>query len=86
MAEVGPAANLFVVDEYGDEALWHIAVDEQTTIFAELDEDRNVLVLSAEVARPLADQRAALYAFLLRYNHAWHATRSVRPGTCNSTI
>jgi len=78
MTEVGPAADLLVVDEYAEEGLWHIAVDDRTEIIAEIDEDRAVLVLSASAERALMEERGAVYELALRYNHAWRASGGVR--------
>jgi hypothetical protein len=72
MREVGPMADLLVLDEYESEQLWHIALDGETELVAELADERGTLVLSIPVGRP-ADPAAlleltALYAGLWREN------------------
>ena len=78
MAAVGPVADLLVVDAYPTEEMWHIAVDEETELFAELVLSRGALVLSAELGKPQAGDRGKLYELLLRYAHVWDATGGLR--------
>jgi hypothetical protein len=78
MAEIGPAADLLVVDAYPSQRMWHIAMDEETPMFAELVEARAMLVLSADVGRPPASARASLHELFLRYAHVWDATGGLR--------
>jgi hypothetical protein len=78
MAAVGPALDLLVVDEYSVEGVWHVAVDETNVLFAELDRDRGVLVLSADVGTPQVEDRLKLYELLLHYNNCWELTYGVR--------
>jgi hypothetical protein len=76
--QVGPAEELFAVDAYAAEAMWHVAVDDSSVLFAELDAKRRMLVLSADLGRPRADDQARIYALVLRYSHAWTATGGMR--------
>jgi len=78
MAEIGPVADLLVVDAYPEEKMWHIAVDEETPLFAELVEARGMLVLSADLGKPATTNRASLCQLFLRYAHAWDATGGLR--------
>ena len=78
MAQVGPAADLLLVDEYRDEGLWHLVVDESTVLFAELDARRSLLVLSAEIASFPPERRLELFDLIMRYNHAWDASGGAR--------
>jgi len=78
MKEVGAAADLLVVDAYPSEKMWHLAVDEETPLFAELVDARRVLVLSADLGKPAAQDRTSFYELLLRYAHVWDTTGGLR--------
>ena len=78
MTDVGPVADLLVVDAYASENLWHIAVDEETPLFAELVDARGILVLSADLGKPADGRGSSLYELFLRYAHVWDATRGLR--------
>jgi hypothetical protein len=78
MTEVGPIADFHAVDPFPSEDLWHITVDEATTLFAELAPSRDVLVLSADLGKPVAQDRKAFYELLLRYAHVWDTTGGLR--------
>jgi hypothetical protein len=78
MAEVGPVAGLHGIEAYPSENLWQIAVDETTTTFAELVPERDVLVLSSALGKPVTQDRKSLYELLLRYAHVWDATGGLR--------
>lgn len=77
-AEVGPAGDFWVVDEYLDESLWHVAVDDKRVVFAELDEARGVIALSAEIGRPPASATAAFLQTALIFNHGWTESGGAR--------
>ncbi len=76
MNSVGPLADLLVVDEYEAERLWHIGVDENTELFAELAEERDTLVLSIELGEPT--EPAALYELGFRYAHVFENNDGAR--------
>lgn len=78
MKEVGAAADLLVVDPYPSERMWHLAVDEETPLFAELVDARRVLVLSADLGKPAAQDRTSFYELLLRHAHIWDTTGGLR--------
>jgi hypothetical protein len=78
MTEIGPVADLLVVDAYPSEHMWHLAVNEDTQIFAELVLSRGTLVLSTELGHPQAGERGTLYELLLRYAHVWNSTGGLR--------
>ena len=80
MARVGPAGDLLSVNEYTAERLWHIGVEDGIEIFAELDEDRDVLVLSADLGAPGRSDPQALFELCLRTTFAWLATGGLRIG------
>lgn len=77
LCAVGSVIDVFVIDEYPDEMFWHIALDAETIFFAEIDEDRGLLVLSADVGSPTAERKGDLYELLLNYNHHKSSTSGV---------
>ena len=78
LADIGPALDLLIIDEYEAEHLWHIAMDSETIFFAEIDEARATLVLSADVGSPSGGAYLKLYELLLTYNHHWDQTAGMR--------
>jgi hypothetical protein len=77
MLAAAPLADLLVMDFFAETKTWHIAADEETEIFGELDEARNVLVLSTPLGSPsVMDQQ--LLDLALRYGHVWDVTGGVR--------
>ncbi len=80
MAELGPLAELLDVTGYPAEKTWTLLIDEDTVVVADLDEERNCLVLSCEVAEPLADDVAEWTAVALKYNGLWQASGGFRLG------
>jgi hypothetical protein len=78
MADVGPVADLCAVEYYASESVWHIAVDEETAVYADLAPSRGVMVLSAEVGKPDAGDLKTLYELFLRYAHVWDANDGLR--------
>ena len=78
IAAIGPVADFLVVDAHPSEDMWHIGVDEETELFAELVPWRGALVLSADLGKPQSGDRGALYELLIRYAHVWDATGGVR--------
>jgi hypothetical protein len=78
MADVGPMADLCAVEYYPSESVWHIAVDEETAVYADLAPSRGVMVLSAEVGKPAAGDLKPLYELFLRYAHVWDANDGLR--------
>ena len=78
MAEVGPAADLLVIDAYPSEGMWHIAVDEDTELIIEMAPARGVLVVMGQIGKPADGDPKALYELFLRYAHVWHASDGLR--------
>ena len=78
MAEVGPIADLSVVDAYPSEDMWHVAVDEDVAVFLEMSPVRHVLVLSSELGKPAAGDLKALYELFMRYAYTWEAGGGLR--------
>ena len=78
MAEIGPIADLGIVDAYPLEDAWHVAVDEDVAVFVELAPSRRVVVLSAELGKPSAGDLKTLYELFLRYAHTWDANGGLR--------
>lgn len=69
MAELGPLMELAAVVEYADAGTWRLDVNDETTVFVELDEDSAVLTLSSEVAAlPSSTDLDRLYRLLLQCN------------------
>jgi hypothetical protein len=78
MQAIGPQLALLEVTEFAALNTWSLVVDEATVLFADYDEGREVLVLSAEAGRPAETDRLQLYDLLLRYNIRWAETGGVR--------
>jgi hypothetical protein len=78
MAEAGPRLDLLQVREYEDRDLWTLLLDEEILVYADYVADRDMLVLSAEVADLPAEGRAARHELLLQYNNQWAETGGVR--------
>lgn len=74
LSEVAAVINVFVIDEYEDESFWHIALDAESILFAEIDHHRGLLVLSADVGSPVSETKINLYELLLSYNHQMNST------------
>lgn len=74
LSEVGAILNVFVIDEYEDESFWHIALDAESILFAEVDHERGLMVLSADAGSPASDKKIELYELLLNYNHHINST------------
>jgi hypothetical protein len=69
MAELGPVMELAVVTEYPDANTWQLGIDDDTVVFAELDEDHAMLTLNAEVGGVSSSVDAPkLHRLLLQYN------------------
>lgn len=73
---VGPVGDFLIVDAYPAERTWHVAVTDRSFVLAEVDETRDVLVLSAELGKPVDSNGFAGLA--LRFNHVWPAQGGAR--------
>jgi len=78
LAEVGPVADLLVVDFHPTEGVWHIAVDNDVELFVEMAASRGVIVVSGQIGTPAGGDIKALYELFLRYAHAWEASEGLR--------
>jgi Tir chaperone protein (CesT) family len=69
MAELGPLMELAIVTEFPDANTWQLGIDEDTVVYAELNEDRAMLTLNSEVGAmsPSVDA-PKLCRLLLQYN------------------
>ena len=67
--EAGRIVDILVMDEYPDEHFWHLALDRDTLVFAEIDEKRGVLMLSCDVGTVSQPEQGRIYELFLRYNH-----------------
>lgn len=71
MRSIGPAGDLLVVNEYAEENLWHLAVDEGCPITAEFDAGRGVLVFSAAVGKTDPKRFETFCRLALKINFSW---------------
>jgi hypothetical protein len=78
MEEVGPIADLCLVDAFPADDVWQVAIDADVMVLVEVDPSRRVVVLSTELGTPAAGAREALYELLLCYSHTWGATGGMR--------
>jgi Tir chaperone protein (CesT) family len=78
MRAIGPQLDLLEVTEFEGLGTWTLVLDEDTVLFAQLDEPGRRIVLSADVARPAEEGRLRVYELLLRYNNRWPETGGVR--------
>ena len=78
MEEIGPLLDLAAVAELEGGLAWELAVDEETVVGAEYDEEEDRLVLSAAIAQPPEEERLALYELFLVYNGQWDLTGGLR--------
>lgn len=76
-AEIGPLFDLDQVSEFDGEASWAVVADGTVVTF-EADDERSMLVLSAEVGRPRDDLRLKVYEAVLQYNLASRETGGAR--------
>src|SRR5262245_11105042 len=74
MRDIGSQLALLEVTEFEELGTWTLVVDETTVLYAEYDEGRNVLVLSADVDKPTEARRLLLYDLVLQYNNLWRET------------
>ena len=78
MEELGPAGDLLAVDAYPAEQLWHLAVDEDTVLFAEPAPDRGVVVLTGDLGKAAQPESGTMYELFLRYAHIWDTNGGLR--------
>jgi hypothetical protein len=72
-----PLAEIQIVDYFEATKIWHIAADEKSEIFGELDETRKVLVLSMPLERPTVMTQPVL-DLALRFGHVWDVSGGFR--------
>lgn len=73
-AQVGPILDPLAIDAVMEEQTWGIAVGEDLTVLVQFDEQKNCLVLAADLGTPPAGDRTDLYELLLQINFHWNAT------------
>ena len=78
MNSVGPLGGFYIVNEYAQERVWHIAVDTTTELIAELAEPRNSLVLSFPLGKPV--NPSVIYELALKYADMWDLNEGSRLG------
>ena len=78
MTENGPRLELAEVTASEEHGQWTLVVDEATVLFADWDEERQCVWLSAEVGAPAAGDQLRLYELLLVYNNGWAETGGIR--------
>lgn len=78
LVDAAPLGGFLGVGGFEGEGVWSLVVDEATTLFVDLDEPRDCLVISADVGTPQPADRARWLELLLCYNGQWHRTGSVR--------
>ena len=74
MTQIGPLADLVLVDEDPDKTLWRILVTEELVVYAELDADRRLLVMSSEIGPAPSEGRNKLFSLVMSYHHLWRQT------------
>lgn len=79
MAGVGPRLELAEVTAFAERGTWTLAADPSTVVFADWDEERQGVCLSAEAGiPPRGADLAELYGTLLRFNNHWAETGGAR--------
>ena len=78
MSEVGPLLEIDEIQEAEDGLAWLLAIEEGFAVLAELDEENERLILSAEIGAPQEAKRTRLYEMLLVYNAQWTQTGGIR--------
>ncbi|HVJ66404.1 MAG TPA: type III secretion system chaperone [Caulifigura sp.] len=79
LTEIGPALDLEGVSEF-DDGTFVIVRDDDSTIYAELTEDGDVLVLSSELGTPDEECRLATFETALIANYSAASPSSPRIG------
>lgn len=72
--EVGPKVDFAAVVEFEPGVAWAVAIDENNRIDLSYDDDREVLVLEADLGVPSEAWSAEFNALALRYNWMWRET------------
>lgn len=78
MSEVGPLLELAEVSEAEGGTAWALRIDENSVVFAELDEANDRLVLTVDVGMPTEANRGELLETLLAYSGQWMRTGGIR--------
>lgn len=79
LTTIGPAIGAAEIRQHGD-ALWVLAFDEDFAISVEVDVERDVMVLEADLGTPAPDRELDLCKLLLRAAAAWRETGGLRMG------
>ncbi len=77
MKEIGPWLDAAQIDQLS-EGLWNILLDDDHVIEVELDDERNVFVLSMDIGRPTHENETEIYKTLLQTNALWRDTGGIR--------
>ena len=79
MQEVGPLVTC-LSESYPEKQAWHLVVDEDVQVLAEMAPSRGMLVLSGAVGASAGGDHARVYELMLRYAFVWDATQGLRLG------
>lgn len=79
LAEVGPLVRAEMVSEWTD-GFWVVSLDDELPVLIEQDEDRGVLVISAEIGQAPQGSEAMAYRQLLEFSTWWRETGGMRMG------
>jgi hypothetical protein len=74
VAAIGPKADFAAVVEFEAGSTWAVALDEKTRIDLSYDENREVIVLDADLGVPSDVWSAEFNALALRYGWMWRET------------
>jgi hypothetical protein len=77
MKEIGPWLDAALIDQLTD-GLWNILLDDDHIIEVELDDSRNVFVLSMSIGQPSPENQVDIYKTLLQTNALWRDTGGIR--------
>lgn len=77
MKEIGPWLDAAQIDQLSD-GLWNILLDDDHIIEVELDDSRNVFVLSMDIGQPARGNETEIYKTLLQINALWRDTGGIR--------
>lgn len=74
MREVGPLADLLLVEQSAAGDFWRLIVDETTEVTAELDEAAEVLEFATILGRPAEADQLRIFSLLLQFNRHYGDT------------
>ena len=78
MKEIGPISDLFRVTEFDEARTWQLDVDDNTSVFADYDDELDKLTISADVATIDPNAKTEVYESLLMFNYQWEETGGLK--------